>query len=182
MVNHNNTSPVSCFLFSGEVGGTGYGLPCVWWADDSHPGAASLWFPPGSASGCVEPRLLVSHRALRDGDGASWCQGLCLFPHHNGAKSLPHWTVLLHDVCCWENVQTGELWNRVLRIIFSLSVSFHVCSKVGRTKNLFNPLNLTVELCVKQSSFLQSRNLIHTYRFILIYNPDYKKVGTLCKT
>lgn len=110
MVHHNNMSRVSCLLFSGEVGGAGYGLPCAWWADDSHPGAASLWFPPGSASGRVEPRLLVSRRALRDGDGASWCQGLCLFPHHNGAKSLPHWTVLLHDVCGWENVQTGELW------------------------------------------------------------------------
>lgn len=121
-----NTVFLSCFLFTGKVSGAGYGLPCSWWADDRHPGAASLCLPLGSASGRVKPRLPDPGRAGRNGSGGAWCQGLRLFLHHDGAKSLPHRTVLLHDVCGRENVQTGEWWLFIVWSIILLFISSYV--------------------------------------------------------
>lgn len=114
MSQHNKMSPVSeafclsCLLLTGEVSGAGYGLPHVWWAGDHHTSTTSLCLPLGSASGRVEAQLPVPDRAVRNGGGAAWCPGLHLFLHHNGAKSLSHRTVLLHDMCGWENLQTSE--------------------------------------------------------------------------
>lgn len=103
-------------LFAGKVGGTGNGLPGLWGAGYSHFGPASFLLPIGSA-----PRYDPSelhHPQWTDCYGC-W-ETKCLLPHvlsyHYCGESVPHQSLLLYDVCCWKNLQTGaRLLDRAIR-------------------------------------------------------------------
>lgn len=117
-----------CSLCSGEAGGAGYGLPGVWWADDRHPGNASLLFPLGPTSGRVAPQLSVSIWGGGRGGGASRYQGVRILLHHHSAEGLPDGTVFLHDVCGRENIQTGDfsyfVGQQLCFLLLFISLSF----------------------------------------------------------
>lgn len=132
----SQTPPFLCFLLPGEVSGAGHGLPRARRAHDCHSGAAPLCLPLGSASGHVEPRLPVVVGADGNSGGAAKRTSLRLFLHHNSAESLPHRAGLLHDVCGWENVQTGDGW---LTVVFPHSrclKSLIICSPASQLVSL----------------------------------------------
>lgn len=141
---------VTLCLSPGKDGGTGHGLPCAQWSHDGHSGAAALRLPPGSAFGHVRPQLTVPKATSRNRIGHVGLPSLRLFLHHNSSQSLPHRALLLHDVCGWENLQTGE-WS-----IQS------VCRNMYMTLQTVSQWDIMI-LCHKEKLFLLTKAFSYHY-------------------